>query len=155
MRVPKPEMKKARIEIIPMIDAIFFLLVFFMFSSLSMIRLRGANVTLPAPATSSAGKGAGTAPPKLILSVTDKGAYFLNAKKIDRDGLQDSLQTQVTAHPNSVVVVNMAKTQTTQNLIDVLDTINKVNTPSGQPAQVLIATEPVDEQGQPLENKGH
>lgn len=154
MRVPKPEMKKARIEIIPMIDAIFFLLVFFMFSSLSMIRLRGANVTLPAPASANSAKGAGATQPKLILSVTEKGGYFLNTKKVEREGLQSSLQAQVSAHPNAVVVVNMAKTQTTQNLIDVLDTINKVTTPSGGPAQVLIATEPVDEQGQPLESKG-
>ena len=37
MRLPrKGNRKKARIEIIPMIDTIFFLLVFFMISTLSM-----------------------------------------------------------------------------------------------------------------------
>ena len=38
---------RARIEIIPMIDTIFFLLVFFMLSSLSMTRLKGLPVDLP------------------------------------------------------------------------------------------------------------
>ena len=41
MRVPRQEQPKARIEIIPMIDVIFFLLVFFMVSTLSMTINRG------------------------------------------------------------------------------------------------------------------
>ena len=36
MRIPRPTRKKARIEIIPMIDTMFFLLVFFMVATLSM-----------------------------------------------------------------------------------------------------------------------
>ena len=36
MRIQRRSIKKARIEIIPMIDTIFFLLVFFMISTLSM-----------------------------------------------------------------------------------------------------------------------
>jgi biopolymer transport protein ExbD len=47
MRLPQAPRKRARIEIVPMIDAIFFLLVFFMFSSLSMIKLSGLPVALP------------------------------------------------------------------------------------------------------------
>ena len=41
MRVPRQEPPKARIKIIPMIDVIFFLLVFFMVSTLSMTINRG------------------------------------------------------------------------------------------------------------------
>ena len=36
MRVPRKEPEKARIEVVPMIDIISFLLVFFMISTLSM-----------------------------------------------------------------------------------------------------------------------
>ena len=43
----KGNLKKARIEIIPMIDTIFFLLVFFMISTLSMSRFTGVQVNLP------------------------------------------------------------------------------------------------------------
>ncbi|RYX85978.1 biopolymer transporter ExbD [bacterium] len=152
MKIRKPEMKKARIEIIPMIDAIFFLLVFFMFSSLSMIRMRGANVSLPAGQNGKSTAGTGETP-KLIVSVTNSGAYFLNKKSISRQTLQKSLQDEVSARSNAVVVVNMAKNQTTQTLVDVLDSINKVRTPSGAPAPVLIATEPVDNEGRAIEAK--
>ena len=49
MRIPRRAPQKARIEIIPMIDIIFFLLVFFMISTLSMTINRGLPVNLPKP----------------------------------------------------------------------------------------------------------
>jgi biopolymer transport protein ExbD len=44
-------LKRTKIEIIPMIDTIFFLLVFFMLSSLALTRLNGLPVNLPKAAT--------------------------------------------------------------------------------------------------------
>ena len=41
------QLKRTRIEIIPMIDTMFFLLVFFMLSSLALTRLQGLPVNLP------------------------------------------------------------------------------------------------------------
>src|SRR5689334_21646270 len=49
MRVTSPVPKKrARIEIIPLIDIMFFLLASFMLVSLSQVRMKGIRVTLPA-----------------------------------------------------------------------------------------------------------
>ncbi|HET6383251.1 MAG TPA: biopolymer transporter ExbD [Armatimonadota bacterium] len=47
------EMKRTKIEIIPMIDTIFFLLVFFMLSSLALTRLNGLPVDLPKASTAT------------------------------------------------------------------------------------------------------
>jgi len=52
MRVPRKEPEKARIEVVPMIDIIFFLLVFFMISTLSMTMNRGLPVNRPKAASS-------------------------------------------------------------------------------------------------------
>jgi biopolymer transport protein ExbD len=41
------ELKKTRIEIIPMIDTMFFLLVFFILAALNVIDLHGLNLNLP------------------------------------------------------------------------------------------------------------
>ncbi len=49
--MPRQGHKKARIEIIPMIDTMFFLLVFFMVATLSMTLQRGLPVNLPHAAT--------------------------------------------------------------------------------------------------------
>jgi len=51
MRLPKSIRKKPRIEIIPMIDTMFFLLVFFMVATLSMTIQKGISVNLPHAAT--------------------------------------------------------------------------------------------------------
>ncbi len=51
MRLRQQTTKKARIEIIPMIDTMFFLLVFFMMATLSMSIQRGLPVNLPHAAT--------------------------------------------------------------------------------------------------------
>ena len=51
MRIQRRSIKKARIEIIPMIDTIFFLLVFFMISTLSMTQFKGMPVNLPKAAS--------------------------------------------------------------------------------------------------------
>ena len=48
MKLPRIQHKKARIEIIPMIDTMFFLLVFFMLATLSMTWQKGIMVNLPA-----------------------------------------------------------------------------------------------------------
>jgi biopolymer transport protein ExbD len=45
------ELRRTRIEIIPMIDTMFFLLVFFMLSSLALTRLNGLPVNLPRAST--------------------------------------------------------------------------------------------------------
>ena len=47
MKLPAAARKKARIEIIPMIDTMFFLLVFFMIATLSMTLQKGMPVNLP------------------------------------------------------------------------------------------------------------
>lgn len=47
------ELKRTKIEIIPMIDTIFFLLVFFMLSSLALVKLNGLPVNLPRAATAT------------------------------------------------------------------------------------------------------
>ncbi len=51
MKINRRARKKARIEIIPMIDTMFFLLVFFMVATLSMTMQRGIPVNLPHAAT--------------------------------------------------------------------------------------------------------
>src|ERR1700722_13822738 len=48
---PRHEIKRTKIEIIPMIDTMFFLLVFFMLSSLALTKMNGLPVNLPQAST--------------------------------------------------------------------------------------------------------
>jgi biopolymer transport protein ExbD len=97
----KGTLKKARIEIIPMIDTIFFLLVFFMISTLSMSRFTGVQVNLPKAAS-------GSQPPTetVVVSLTEDNQLFLNKTPVPRESLQPSLQAELTKNPELLVVIN-------------------------------------------------
>lgn len=80
------ELKKTRVEIIPMIDTVFFLLVFFMLSSLSLTRLNGVSVQLPqsknAPSQARAA---------LTLTILQNGALQLNGSNVTMQNLAPTL----------------------------------------------------------------
>ncbi len=125
-----------------MIDTIFFLLVFFMFTSLSMVQMKGMGVGLPKDSAQAA-----KPPAKAIVRVDEQGLYYLDAQKIDPGQLTASLQQRVTANPQTLIVVNVDKEQDVQTLITVMDSVNQVTTPSGEPPTVTIATSPIDSHG--------
>ena len=70
--------KKARIEIIPLIDVIFFLLATFVLFTLSLNRIASIPVNLPVPTTNSA-------PPDddmVTLQISDQGTCYWNRELI-------------------------------------------------------------------------
>lgn len=151
MKLRRPEMRRARIEIIPMIDTIFFLLVFFMISSLSMVKMKAMPTSLPKNVAqghvAGAQKSVSGNDDTVIVTVNDAGRYFVGKQAISADDLSDTIQSKVAAQPKSVVVLNLSKGQTTQTLIDIMDKVNRIKTPTGQSVPALIATEPVDING--------
>ena len=72
---PKPEegKKKARIEIIPLIDVIFFLLATFVLFTLSLQRISTVDVTLPVAAPPGPPNPNDTT---IYLQVSDEGTYY-------------------------------------------------------------------------------
>ena len=86
------ELKKTRIEIIPMIDTMFFLLVFFMLSSLSLTHLNGLKVDLPQTATIPPGSLS-----KLMLTITKDKSILLNGRQIPKDSLQAEVANEISA----------------------------------------------------------
>ena len=69
------ELKHTKIEIIPMIDTIFFLLVFFMLSSLALVKLNGLQVNLPQASTAPK-----QAPSELTVTLDKSGRLFVNSQ---------------------------------------------------------------------------
>jgi biopolymer transport protein ExbD len=135
MRLPQPEMRRGRIEIIPMIDTIFFLLVFFMITWLTMTHMKGMNVSLPRQT-----KAGGKAPSSVMVSLSPQGGYYLDKRPVAQGVWKERLTKSLIAHPNSVVVLNVASTQKTQTLIELMDEVNGIIAASHTHAEVLIAT---------------
>jgi len=72
------ELKRTKIEIIPMIDTMFFLLVFFILSSIGVIRLEGINVNLPRAQTGQQS----SKPAELTVSIDNASNISINAQAV-------------------------------------------------------------------------
>ena len=91
--------RRGRIEIIPMIDVMFFLLATFMLASLSLQNLNSLPVNLPR----------GQAPPlqaarPVTLTVTREGALFVNQTAVTLDALPGVLRPMLGTPESSVIV---------------------------------------------------
>jgi biopolymer transport protein ExbD len=101
MQIRQRPIKRVRIEIMNMIDVIFFLLVFFMVSSLAMTRINSFKVVLPK--TSGAPKNLNQ---NIILTVKKDGSLLVNKTPVTLDNLGTSLVAVMQADPQGVVIVN-------------------------------------------------
>jgi len=94
--------KKARIEIIPLIDVIFFLLATFVLFTLSLNKTDGLNVQLPFSETSIPRDTAGTA----TISVTDDGTLAWNKDPVTLDEFLQRLQKYKQDDPEGRILIN-------------------------------------------------
>jgi biopolymer transport protein ExbD len=118
--------KRARIEIIPLIDIIFFLLATFIMVSLSMTKNQGVQVALPT-ASSSASLGDQQELDKSVtLSVTAKGDIFYNKDKITLAQLPLKLQTLKSASKDPRVIINSDAGADFKHVVAVLDEVRKI-----------------------------
>ena len=94
--------RRARIEIIPLIDIIFFLLATFVMVSLSMVKNQGIAVALPTAATGQPQAQARSA----TVTVTEAGRLYLDRELVTFDTLPQRLETLHRQDPQLRVVFN-------------------------------------------------
>jgi biopolymer transport protein ExbD len=116
VKIARREPRKARIEIIPMIDTVFFLLVFFMTASLSMTVYRGLPVNLPAAAS-----GQATRDDKAAITLDREGRMYLNREPVMRDTLGGRLRALLSTNPDLVVMINADGEVLHRRVVDVVD----------------------------------
>ena len=94
--------KKARIEIIPLIDVIFFLLATFVLFTLSLNKSQGVPVTLPQTVTGEPRDPTGTA----TISVTEAGAIAWDKDLINLQEFIDRLTKFKASNPLGRILIN-------------------------------------------------
>jgi biopolymer transport protein ExbD len=98
--------KRGRIEIIPMIDVMFFLLATFMLASLTLRHLNAVQVNLPQGATEPLKRK-----PPVTLTVTPDGQLFLDKAPVALDSLAPTLKKLLNpADPSVVIAADNAAT---------------------------------------------
>ncbi len=94
--------KKARIEIIPLIDVIFFLLATFVLFTLSLNKSNGLKVQLPVSETAVPRDPSGT----VTVSITEEGALAWNMDLVTLDEFLLRLQQYHLQEPDGRILIN-------------------------------------------------
>jgi biopolymer transport protein ExbD len=123
MEIPSTRPKRhARIEIIPLIDIMFFLLATFVMVSLSMIKNRGVSVNLP-PSESGAVE---ERKDSVVISITDTGQFFLDRSEIEFGPLVDALKRLQEDNPRLRVFINGDQNARLGLAIHLLDEVRRL-----------------------------
>ena len=120
MRVSSPiPHKKARIEIIPLIDIMFFLLASFMMVSLSQVTMKGWKVNLPE------GKSGQVQNKKdyISLSVDKEGTYYFDKQPLKLEEILPKLQQVYKTNPEAKIFIRGDAEAVHGNVTRMLDQI--------------------------------
>ena len=115
----EPKKNKAHIELIPMIDVMMFLLVFFVLISLNVIPALGLKTQLP-----SAGSAQQLKPQKKAIITLGAGDQ-LDGQPLPLNALVNTLKQQQQENQTTTIIVNSDKEVAVERLIAVMDTLRQ------------------------------
>jgi biopolymer transport protein ExbD len=118
MKINLEKGRKARIEMLPLIDIVFLLLVFFIYAMLSMAVHHGLPVLLPSSSTAQLEK-------RITLSVTLKadGSVYVDEDLVPVERLHEVLKTKAMSMDQPGVLLFADRNLPYQRLFQVLDRI--------------------------------
>ena len=117
--------RKARIEIIPLIDIIFFLLATFVLVSMSMVKNQGVPVRLPVASTSkSLDRG-----DVLIIRIAKEGNVFIDKREYGAGELREPLGSYLKSTADPKVVIQGDTDAAYGKVIAVMDEVRKAGIP--------------------------
>jgi len=122
---------RARIEIIPLIDVIFFLLATFVLFTLSLNKSGGLAVLLPSVETSEPRDANGA----VTISITNEGSIAWDKQVVTLDEFITRLEAYKRIEPNPRILVNGDETAAFSQMRYVIDEIRKAGIP-----RVLVET---------------
>lgn len=111
--------KKPSIMIIPMIDIIFFLLVFFMMSMLSMTARHTLDLDLPRASSAEL-----TAVKSLPVSITRDGTIYVEKEKISPENFLRRIELEKERNPEMTVLLSADARSEHGDFLFVLDKLN-------------------------------
>jgi biopolymer transport protein ExbD len=120
MKVRRFYVKPPRVEMLPLIDIVFLLLVVFIYTMLSMAVHKGMPVTLPS--------GEQIEPPKpstVTVTITADGDLFVDQQPVSLGTLSDILRQKTWAEPETGVLLFADRALAYDRLFKVMDRIRR------------------------------
>ena len=125
MKIPyESPQRRPRIEIVPLIDVIFFLLATSLMVSLSMVKNQGVSVRLPKAAPGQS-EPAG-ADHSVTVTVTRNGTVYLNKQAMSFEALRQRLQALYQEDPSLRVNLHGDESANFGDVVKALDEMRKL-----------------------------
>ena len=129
-RFPRRRQRKSpRIEIIPMVDVMFLLLVFYVLSSLALTQKRGITVQPPSAQSGEPAKVSQL----MIVSVNAAGEVFLDSDPVAAEQLGERIEEKCQTRPGGIeavraqgVIVNADRASVLRSTVQVMDELRQV-----------------------------
>ncbi|MBD3881096.1 biopolymer transporter ExbD [Phormidium tenue FACHB-886] len=131
MRLPEDPEPPYQINIVPMIDVVFAILTFFIFSSLFLTRSEGLPVNLPTAATSQ-----GQPQTQTVVTIDAQGNLALNRQPMTLDTLEAQIRALALTGQQPVVILNADAGVTHGVVIQVMDRLRAI-----EGVRIAIATQ--------------
>lgn len=104
------------INIIPLIDVLFFIIIFFVMST-SFMQNGGLDVNLPTAAT----KRAETKSEEIVITVAKDGEFAVQGKRMSLEDLQRELKVSAEHSPRPVIVIQADKDTLHGRVVELMD----------------------------------
>ena len=114
----RPQRKQASIDIAPLMDMVFILLIFFIVTS-TFTRETGVDVSKPRAQSASE-----VQKESIMIAITRAGTIHVNERQVNLKGLEDMLRQMLTKNPGREVVVIADKESNTGTMVTVIDAAN-------------------------------
>ena len=131
----KPRRTPPQVDITPVVDTVFNLMIFFALS-LNFISVPGIPVNLPRASSYAEAERK----KEISVSVTSEGSLAVNGQTVNLTELEAQLKRQKDEHPESLVVINADTDARHGGVVEVMDVARRVGL-----SRLAISTEPKDE----------
>lgn len=115
------ENRKARVEMLPLIDVVFLLLVFFIYAMLSMVVHHGLRVELPIASTSEVDRNE-----YVSITITKDNSLFVRKERVELSGLIEKVMEHADKKTDIPVFINGDRRADIGIAIGVLDLLKSV-----------------------------
>lgn len=118
MEFQRTRNRNRAVNMTPLIDVVFLLIIFFMLTS-SFSHNESIDLSFPLVPDAAASDA-----PPVILLVADKGRLFLQNEQIEQDTMQAQLQDTFSADPGRRVVIMSTNDVSVQEIVSVMDDVH-------------------------------
>jgi len=122
MRIPKnDEGDESIIDVSPLIDIMFILIIFFMVTMTVNEEERDITVNLP-----NTDKSLSSAPKAIVINIRKDGSYFFGPRRMKLEGIESELSMMLDSNPNQKVLIRGDKEALHGNVAAAIATCKKV-----------------------------